>query len=211
MKKRIYLFIYFTISFCSCNTFHKQDCQTIVSDTTIANIISYLIVYDTLPVSNDLSRLYAIHNDILIDTSEYHKFDAYLKLKLSKLFVINDTLTYQILNLVNPDFEINDSLSIICQLKSDTIDTFINKELLSIKHLRLINQSEFDTLTLDETYDKYRQFFSFSRPFFFNNDSSCIVSLKHHCGGLCGDYWLYKLIKSDGNWIVINKVLYGES
>ena len=211
MNKIIKLVIYFTICICSCNTIHKQECHSMVSDTTIARIISYLIVYDTLPVSNSLSRLYAIHNDILIDTLEYHKFDAYLKPKLSKLNVINDTLTFQLLNLINPSFKPNDSISIICQLKSDTVDTFINTELLSINNLRLINQLEFDTLTLQNIYKRYRQFFSFSKPFFFNNDSSCIISLKHHCGNLCGDYWLYELKKTNDNWIVINKVLYGGS
>ena len=52
--------------------------------------------------------------------------------------------------------------------KIDTVDTFINTELLSINNLRLINQLEFDTLTLQNIYKKDTASFSVFQNHFFS-------------------------------------------
>ncbi|ANI88083.1 hypothetical protein A9P82_01385 [Arachidicoccus ginsenosidimutans] len=46
-------------------------------------------------------------------------------------------------------------------------------------------------------------YYSFSAPVFFNNYSSCLVYITHHCGWLCGDGGLYLYGKKKDKWQLV--------
>ena len=195
----------------SCANVKKPNCQEEISNKTLAEILEKIIITDTFTVSPMLSLEWFQKKDNIGDTMSFHRFDTYLNSKLKKLSFYNDTIFYSILRKLYPNFSAEDSIYINCQVKSDTITKYLDCSLLSIKDLYLIDNNLFDTLSVSDRYRKYHSYYNFSRPFFFIGNNLCFVDVRFRCGVLCGDYWMYLMIRKNGNWIIQYKTQYGGS
>jgi hypothetical protein len=209
--KRLYLLsVFFALAclFVSCLKKNKEVCNVIVSDTIISNIINDLIVGDTLPISDSLSKK-------LLNSKNRFWHLSYIKPKFDKVHKIIapnvPEINISYFDVVKPNFTNQDSININCQVKADTIDKFLNFDLITIKDLMIIDMKKYNSYGLDSLYRNYREFYSLTRPFFFSNNSKCIIDVRYHCGGLCGSFWIYLMEKSDDKWIIKKKEYYGGS
>lgn len=193
------------ISLNSCLEKNKDICQVTVSDSTIAEVINDLILGDTLPVTDSLSKLLSKTDRfryLCFIKPKFNKFTKYISLDRA-----DNGLSY--FSNVNPNFTKQDSLDIFCQIKSDTIDKYLKHDLIKVKNLKIMDMKIVSALTLDSLYKVYRQFYTFSTPYFFSSGSKCIVDVRFRCGPLCGTFWLYLMEKSNDKWIIIRKAYYG--
>jgi len=205
----LFIFFFLSLAFTSCSTNNKNDCNIAVSDSIVFKVVTDLIIGDTLLISDSLVNLK------LKNKENGYIYLSYINPKFEKVLRIiapdSPEVDISYFSLVKPNFTKQDSINLICQVKSDTIDKFLSFDLIKVKDLRIMDMKIYNFHSLDSLYGKYRQFYSLTKPFFYLNNSRCIIDVRFHCGPVCGSYWIYLMERSNDRWIIKKKAYYGGS